>query len=442
MIDWIKEKPIIEKKLKNNEISITKLAKEYNISKPTFRKILKYLGYYGETKENLIKIRFKEGFGFLDQDIYQETKKYVLARLTENIFWGYDNNSGKKSLIHKKDFINLLQKTHKFTNEEINSDFIFEKLPEIFRKDEKIKFKVKIYTSIVTKEEVWIEAKKSFDECIVCHNNPKNPKFIKDKKISLKYFLLRVIDTHGKNKFDFSKVNFINYRTKVEIICKTCGKHFWINPESLISGEGCPDCSFITRGLKKFDTNEFIKRSELLYGKGVFGYDLCEYIDRKTPVRLIKLNTKELIKQLPKEHLKDLYDFSSRGESIIKYCLSLFNIKFKQETTIIGLLKGRKSEKIRIDFVLDNIKGKKYWIEYNGGQHYYYSKFYHKTKEEYKNQLKRDKNIKEYCKNNNIIFIEIPYTYKTIPKIKNILEEIIINNKDPEKVITIPKIKE
>ena len=139
MIDWIKEKPIIEKKLKNNEISITKLAKEYNISKPTFRKILKYLGYYGETKENLIKIRFKEGFGFLDQDIYQETKKYVLARLTENIFWGYDNNSGKKILIHKKDFINLLQKTHKFTNEEINSDFIFEKLPEIFRKDEKNK---------------------------------------------------------------------------------------------------------------------------------------------------------------------------------------------------------------------------------------------------------------------------------------------------------------
>lgn len=96
MIDWIKEKPIIERRLNNNEISIIKLAKEYNISKPTFRKILKYLGYYGDTKEDLISMRFKEGFGFLDKEIYSETKKYVLEKLTENIFWGYDNNSGKK----------------------------------------------------------------------------------------------------------------------------------------------------------------------------------------------------------------------------------------------------------------------------------------------------------------------------------------------------------
>lgn len=148
------------------------------------------------------------------------------------------------------------------------------------------------------------------------------------------------------------------------------------------------------RGLKKFDTNEFIKRSELLYGKGIFGYNLSEYVDSKTPICLIKLDTGEIIKQLPKEHLKDLYDFSSRGESIIKYCLNLLKIKFKQETTFIGLLEGRKSEKIRIDFVLNNVNGKKYWIEYNGGQHYHYSKFYHHTREEYENQLKRDKNIK------------------------------------------------
>lgn len=86
MNEWIKEKQKIFKRLKSSEISITKLAKEYKVSKPTFRKILKYLGYYGDTKENLIKMRFEEGFGFLNRDIYQETKKYVLAKLTDNIF--------------------------------------------------------------------------------------------------------------------------------------------------------------------------------------------------------------------------------------------------------------------------------------------------------------------------------------------------------------------
>ena len=48
-------------------------------------------------------------------------------------------------------------------------------------------------------------------------------------------------------------------------------------------------------------------------------------------------------------------------------------------------------------------------FEYQGYQHYIYPNIFHKTKEAFISQQYRDKLKKEYCKNNNIYLIEIPY---------------------------------
>lgn len=57
----------------------------------------------------------------------------------------------------------------------------------------------------------------------------------------------------------------------------------------------------------------------------------------------------------------------------------------------------------------------------------------------YKKQLKRDENVRKYCKENNIILIEIPYTYNTYEKISEVLKRILIEGESPD-IITQPKI--
>ena len=66
-------------------------------------------------------------------------------------------------------------------------------------------------------------------------------------------------------------------------------------------------------------------------------------------------------------------------------------------------------------------------LEYNGRQHYEYSSFFHKNKEDFLNQKYRDIIKKNMCKDNNVILIEVPYTvniedieYYIITKLKDI----------------------
>lgn len=435
---WLNEKPQIFKRLKSNGISITKLAKEYGISKPTFRKLLKYLGYYGHSDEEIIQIRYEDGFNFLDDPRYVNTKNYVLSKLRENLFWGYDAISGLKSIIHRDDFILGIKNSGLYTEQEFKENFDFSQIPEVFKKEEKILIRFKYYKSKITGEELWIDFETSYKYCIVSKHSLKHLKSLK-KEDAEKDFILRAIDTHGINKYDFSALNLVNYKTKVEIICKQCGEHFLVNPGNFLSGRGCPSCSFISRGITKFSTKDFIKRSKVLYGD-TYNYEIAKYIDKETPILLIKNSTKEIISVTPENHLKSLLDFSSFGESMIKYSLDKLGISYKREKTFVGVINGRKNNVVRIDFIIDNYKNKTFWVEYNGRQHYSYSNFYHKKKDEFKNQLKRDENIRKYCKENGIILIEIPYTYTKLSSVFETLDKII-NQETDTSIIKQPKIR-
>lgn len=62
----------------------------------------------------------------------------------------------------------------------------------------------------------------------------------KDRKLTTEEFIKRARDIHG-NKYDYSKVEYINNKTKVCIICHEHGE-FWQTPGNHINGAGCPDC--------------------------------------------------------------------------------------------------------------------------------------------------------------------------------------------------------
>jgi len=82
-------------------------------------------------------------------------------------------------------------------------------------------------------------------------------------------FILKAKKIH-ENKYDYSKVNYINAKTKVKIICSEHGV-FEQQPTNHLSGNGCPKCA------GKNKTNEkFIQQSKLIHGDR-YNYSLVNY---------------------------------------------------------------------------------------------------------------------------------------------------------------------
>ena len=63
---------------------------------------------------------------------------------------------------------------------------------------------------------------------------------MKIKKYNKEDFISKAIAIHG-NKYDYSKVNYLNSRTKVCIICPEHGE-FWQTPHNHLKGYGCRKC--------------------------------------------------------------------------------------------------------------------------------------------------------------------------------------------------------
>ena len=100
------------------------------------------------------------------------------------------------------------------------------------------------------------------------------------KRFTKEDFVERARKAHG-NKYDYSKVEYINTVTKVCIICPTHGE-FWQRPSDHIRGVGCPSCV----GLKKPSTDEFIEKARKVHGKK-YDYSKVEYNGNKTKVCII-----------------------------------------------------------------------------------------------------------------------------------------------------------
>lgn len=108
--------------------------------------------------------------------------------------------------------------------------------------------------------------------------------------------------------------------------------------------------------------------------------------------------------------------------------------EFIDKSTILGKIDGRNSKRVVPDFLIryNNII---FWLERNGKQHYEEVPFFHKAENSFKNQLKRDNNVRDYCKKNNIKYIEIPYILDTYEKVKDFLDKVILQEVDPNILI-------
>lgn len=98
------------------------------------------------------------------------------------------------------------------------------------------------------------------------------------------------------NKYDYSKVNYINSKTKVIIVCKI-HKEFSQVPAAHLQGIGCPECA----GNKKMTNQEFINRANIKHSNK-YDYSKTVYKGTENNVIIICQQHGEF-KQTPHMHL-------------------------------------------------------------------------------------------------------------------------------------------
>lgn len=97
-------------------------------------------------------------------------------------------------------------------------------------------------------------------------------------------FIEKAVKRHG-DRYDYSKVEYVNSTTKVCIICPEHGE-FWQEPAAHVRGQNCPVCANINRGRTRFSQEDFIKRAREIHGNK-YDYSKVEYKNANTKVCII-----------------------------------------------------------------------------------------------------------------------------------------------------------
>ena len=116
--------------------------------------------------------------------------------------------------------------------------------------------------------------------------HPQNcPKCVGGVKSNIDDFVKKAKEIHG-DRYDYSKVEYKNNRTKVCIICPEHGE-FWQAPDGHLSGCGCPKCADLQRiKTRSSTTEEFIKKAREVHGDR-YDYSKVDYTKASKKVCII-----------------------------------------------------------------------------------------------------------------------------------------------------------
>ena len=100
------------------------------------------------------------------------------------------------------------------------------------------------------------------------------------------------------NKYDYSKINYVSCISKIEIICPDHGSFFQI-PSSHLRGNGCMKCRRIAY---RTSIDEFIKKAKIIHNDK-YNYELCNFTILENKISII-CNKHGIFKQRASNHLK------------------------------------------------------------------------------------------------------------------------------------------
>jgi len=168
------------------------------------------------------------------------------------------------------------------------------------------------------------------------------------KKLTKNEFIEKSKLVHG-NKYDYSKVEYVNNRTKVCIICPEHGE-FWQVPSSHLQGIGCIQCGYTMMKQKQRDsTKNFIKKAKEVHGDK-YDYSKVEYVNRFTKVCIICPEHGEFW-QTPSNHLSghgcdkcggtatnSLEDFIAKANAIHDNKYDYSKVKYTNNSTKVCII--------------------------------------------------------------------------------------------------------
>ena len=267
--------------------------------------------------------------------------------------------------------------------------------------------------------------------CPECGKKIKSEK----KKLTTEEFILKAKKVHG-DKYDYSKVEYVNALTPVCIICSEHGE-FWQKPSTHLSGNGCRECrkEFLHNKFKS-STEEFILKAREIHGNK-YDYSKVEYVNALTPVCIICPKHGEFW-QKPNVHLSDsgckICSESHLEKEVYNY-LKKNNIKFETQKTFEWL---KYKINMYLDFYLPDYniaiecQGAQHFIPVSFGKEFDFDKDKNfikiKERDKKKKQLCDRHNIKIYYYINNNYFYEKEiytekYIFKNLENLKKILND-------------------
>ena len=245
------------------------------------------------------------------------------------------------------------------------------------------------------------------------HGCPMCGKNIKKEHETFEKQLLKI----HKGKIELLE-QYKNARTPMKVKCLV-DEYIWeCTPSDLIRGRGCPRCA----GNERYTTETYKKKIFDLYMNEYVVLD--EYINSKTKI---------LVKHTVCNHKWSVTPSSliagygcpkcqeSKGEKRIALWLRKNNINYNEQFKFVDC---SYKKQLPFDFYLPILNT---CIEYDGEGHY---KPFRYNKDKRKNQERleitqfRDRIKNDYCKQNNIKLIRIPYT--KFNDIEQILKSVLI----------------
>ena len=97
-------------------------------------------------------------------------------------------------------------------------------------------------------------------------------------------FIERAQGVHG-GRYDYSRVDYRNSTTKIEIVCLDHGS-FWQWPQNHLTGHNCPVCMSEQSKTRTLSTDEFIERARARHGSR-YDYSKTVYTNMQSKVEIV-----------------------------------------------------------------------------------------------------------------------------------------------------------
>lgn len=234
------------------------------------------------------------------------------------------------------------------------------------------------------------------------------PKCQRKGKHTKESFIKAAQKIHG-DKYNYDKVVYLQNKSKVVITCPEHGD-FLMKPNAHLSGQGCPKCGNVLRGKNKLKTTEqFIEEARIVHGD-IYDYSLVNYTGKDNKVKII-CKKHGIFLQTPHQHVTSKHGCP---KCKLKHQFRIFKkLQDVFQTEVIVFEADVNTvpwlERQRLDIYFPKYN---IAIEYDGPQHFMdFWLYYNKQGESLEITQKRDELKNQKCADNQCMLLRLRYDY-------------------------------